>query len=123
MTVSDAIRTLDFSLPAYDSISSSKASVETVEGLSQEYAQKKEPAAAIAKKRKEPKVSSGSNPMASMLPSMNKSNTKASKPKPAPAARAPPKEKEERAPAVKTMDLSLPSYSDEARKEKSIFSI
>lgn len=119
MTLADEIKTLDFSLPSYDAISSSKASVETVEGLAEKYATQEEKPAPRAKAPKE--SSPGSNPMANVLPSMKKSNTKAPKPKPAPLPRE-KKEKEEREPVIKTMDLSLPSY-DAGTKEKSIFSL
>lgn len=123
MTVADEIKTLDFSLPSYDSISSSKASVGTVKGLAEEYKSEKDaPKGMPRKKTKEPKSSSGGgNPMASVLPSMNKSNTK--KPKPEKAAKVAPKEQEEKPLGVETMDLSLPSYSAGSGKEKSLFSI
>mmetsp|Transcript_11050 Transcript_11050/g.31491 ORF Transcript_11050/g.31491 Transcript_11050/m.31491 type:complete len:200 (+) Transcript_11050:84-683(+) len=122
MTLSDAIKTLDFSLPSYDAISSSKASVDTVEGLAEQYVQE---AVTVPsrKKTKEPKASSGGNPMGSLLPSMNKGTAKTPRAKPAPAPKPAPKEKEEKGPIIETMDLSLPSYDAGATREKSIFSI
>ena len=125
LTVSDEIKTLDFSLPSYDNISSSKASVENVDGLAQEYKPSQATKAPRAKKEKKPDGAPGSNPMAKVLPSMSKGP--ANKPKAAksaPASRPPPKEKEERGPVVETMDLSLPSSSGStAGREKSVFSI
>ena len=80
MLVADQIKTLDMSLPSYDSISNSKASVSNVEGLAESY----NPVGAATKvtsptKPKEP-ISGGGNPLGAILPSMNKSNTK--KPRP-----------------------------------------
>lgn len=124
MTISDEIKTLDFSLPSYDSIANSKASVNTVEGLAEQYVPKNDqPVVSSRKKSKEPKPAGGGNPMGSLLPSMNKSTTKTPKAKPAPAVRAAPKEKEEKPLGIETMDLSLPSYDAGSSKEKSIFSI
>jgi hypothetical protein len=115
------VKTLDFSLPSYDSISSSKASVSTVEGLAQDYKPESDaPRGMPRKKAKEPN-SGGGNPMGSLLPSMKKSNTKKPKENPAPTSRPAPKEKEEK--VVETMDLSLPSYSSSSDKGKNIFSI
>jgi hypothetical protein len=120
----EVLKTLDFSLPSYDSISSSKASVSTVEGLTEDYKPEKDaPTVKSRKKAKEPKSSSGGNPLGSVLPSMNKGAAKKAKPKAAPASRPEPKEKEEKSVEVETMDLSLPSYSSDSGKEKSIFSI
>jgi hypothetical protein len=122
LTVADAIKTLDFSLPSYDSISSSKASVETVEGLAEKYVTPETPRGMPRKPKAEQKASSGGNPMSAVLPSMNKSNVK--KPKAKPVPREAPKEKDEEDPVgVETMDLSLPSYSFNSGKEKSIFAL
>lgn len=126
MTIAEEIKTLDFSLPSYDSISSAKASVSTVEGLAEQYKSESDaPKGMSRKKPKEPKSSSGGggNPLGSVLPSMNKSNTKKPKAKPEPTSRSSPKEREEKQPEVETMDLSLPSYSAGSGKEKSIFSL
>lgn len=122
--MAEEIKTLDFSLPSYDAIANSKASVETVDGLAEKYLPEEAPRGMSRKtQKKEPKADSGgSNPMAAVLPSMKKSNVKKSKPKPAP--RASPKEGQDEKPlGVETLDLSLPSYSSSSGKDKSIFSI
>jgi hypothetical protein len=124
MILSDAIKTLDLSLPSYDSISSSKASVNTVESLAEQYVPEKEAVTGMSRKKaKEPKTSSGGNPLGSVLPSMNKGNTKTPRTKPAAAPKSAPKEKEDKGPVIETMDLSLPSYDVGVTKEKNIFSI
>lgn len=122
----DTIKTLDMALPSYDSISSSSASVETVEGLAQEFVEVPEARAPRKPKaKKEPSGGGGGNPLGGVLPSMNKgpknqSQNKKAAPKPKPAR----KEKEEKVPEYETMDLSLPSYSGgAAAREKSIFSL
>lgn len=121
LTLADDVKTLDFSLPSYDSISSSKASVETVEGLAQEYKEEKTPRAPKAKKAPKADGDNG-NPMASLLPSMNKGPANKPKAKSATTSKPPPRQKEEKAPVVETMDMSLPSY-ESTSKTKSVFSI
>jgi hypothetical protein len=118
------MRTLDMSLPSYDAISSSKASVETVEGLAEVVVPEKEaPKKREPKKKREP--SESGNPLGNLLPSMNKGNKEKAAPKPKEARVPKPKpapkekvEKEEKEPVVETMDMSLPSYSDSSTPSK-----
>jgi len=122
LTLSEAIKTLDFSLPSYDAIANSKASVETVDGLAEKYAQPETPRGMSRKPKPEPKESSGGNPLSAVLPSMKKSNVK--KPKTAkPASREATEKEDTDSVGVETMDLTLPSYSFSSGKEKSIFAI
>lgn len=122
LTLSEAIKTLDFSLPSYDAIASSKASVETVEGLAEKYAAPETPRGMPRKPKPVAKESSGDNPLSAVLPSMKKSNVK--KPKAAKPASQEATEKEDTdSVGVETMDLTLPSYSFSSGKEKSIFAL
>jgi hypothetical protein len=117
---------MDFELPSYSAISSSKASVANVEGLAKEYDVKEDKPKGMPRKKPEKKErdSEGGNPLGSMLPSMNKGNKKEPKPKPAPRERPAKKEKEEQEPMVDYMDLALPSYSENtAAKDKRMFSL
>lgn len=122
IVTSDAIKTMDFSLPSsYDTISDSKAKAV---GLSEQYVpENNAPPGVSRKKPKEPKASPGESPMSAVLPSMSKSTSKASKSKAPPAPRTVPNEKEEQEPTVETMDLSLPSYSNGSGKGKNMFSL
>jgi len=122
--LADAVKTLDFSLPSYDAISSSKASVETVQGLAETYATPAAPRGLPKKSKPEPKENSGKSPLAAVLPSMNKSNTKKPKEGEKSTAKESNRKKDEEARVtVETMDLSLPSYSAGAGREKSVFSL
>lgn len=119
-TISDEIKTLDMSLPSYDSISSSKASVGNVDELVEKY--NPEPSTPGMARKKKEKEGGGGNPLGSVLPSMNKSMTKKPKSKSA-TAKSAAKEKEDKAMEIKTMDLTLPSYSATQEREKSVFSL
>ena len=135
--LSEAIKTLDFSLPSYDKIASSKASVANVDGLAVEPLEQDDPKPVkVVKAKKVPQNegeprSTGSGVMTNFLPSMSKKG-----PLVAATTRA-PKEKKVDAPPRKTaaesieekkqekitiLDMSLPSYQDStAVKEKSAF--
>jgi len=122
MYLSDEIKTLDFSLPSYDAVNTLKTDEKAlgVEDVP-------EPSKTKLPKKKKEASSGGSNPMASVLPSMNKSGPlkKAKQPKEsAEKAKKPKKE----APAPKeeyeTMDFGLPSYSESTgAKQKSAFAL
>ena len=124
MYLSEEIKTLDMSLPSYDKASSLKADEQALGvEIPPEPVRKKAP----AKKKSEAGSGGGDSPLASVLPSMNKSgpSKKAAKPKKE-IAEKPKKAKPEPAPKVEfeTMDLGLPSYSDSTeKKEKSVFSL
>lgn len=121
--LSEEIKTLDFSLPSsYDSINSLKADEKALGVIDAP-----EPTAAKQPKKKSESNSGGNNPMGSVLPSMNKSGPKKSKPPKAAKEKAPkpqkapsPPKKEE----FETMDFALPSYKDNVGgKEKSVFAL
>jgi hypothetical protein len=128
----EEIKTLDMSLPTYDSINTLKSSAESEKALGVETppdAPSKGPSAA-PRKKKSSSAGGGGNPLGNVLPSMNKSVGKKSRSSGTataserPAA-APRRVKEEKAEdEIKTMDLSLPSYSEGIQsKEKSVFSL
>mmetsp|Transcript_4173 Transcript_4173/g.7685 ORF Transcript_4173/g.7685 Transcript_4173/m.7685 type:complete len:230 (-) Transcript_4173:191-880(-) len=112
--VADDIKTLDMSLPKYDSINTLKSSAESEKAMGVENPPEVSPKSSPAKKTNKSDGSSGSgggNPLASVLPSMNKSVGK--KPKPQKVEKGTRMEKEGgREEEYKTMDLSLPSYSE-----------
>mmetsp|Transcript_28840 Transcript_28840/g.61879 ORF Transcript_28840/g.61879 Transcript_28840/m.61879 type:complete len:217 (+) Transcript_28840:221-871(+) len=122
--LSEEIKTFDLSLPTYDSINSLKADEKAlgVEGAPEPTAKgKKQP-----KQKREPPGSSGNgNPMASVLPSMNKSGP-SKKPKPAKKSKEKAEQVDQAPPKLEyeTMDMGLPSYSDNTgTKTKSVFSL
>ena len=123
MYLSEEIKTLDFSLPSsYDSINSLKADAKALGVIDAP-----EPTAAKQPKKKSESSSGGNNPMGSVLPSMNKSGPKKSKP-PKAAKEKPPKPQKAPSPPKKeefeTMDFALPSYKDNVGgKEKSVFAL
>jgi hypothetical protein len=104
ITLAEAIKTLDMSLPSYGNISAATATVEA-----SEYKEEKPVKAPKPKREK----SEGGGAMGQFLPSMNKSG-----PKPKGSASAPgakkeraKKEKEDSGPSgVEFVDMSLPSY-------------
>jgi hypothetical protein len=109
--VSETIKVLDLSLPSYDAVKGSQASVETVEGLSAEL--KKEVSGAASQKRTV--VADSGN------------DDKASKKKEAAAAKAKAREEFEEetfgGKAVKIVDLALPKYEEStSQSRKSSFS-
>jgi hypothetical protein len=116
-----SVKTMDMSLPSYGSISDAKARLEA-----EEYKAVPEAASERAVRKSKPKkeaAEQGGNPMASLLPSMNKS-TKKKEPK---QRRGEEKEDEEddvsSYKGAKTMDMALPSYGDStATKERNAFS-
>lgn len=121
MYLSEEIKTFDLSLPSYDSINTLKVDDKA---LGVENAP--EPAARAKKGPKPKKESggdSGNSMLSSVLPSMNKSGPKpkvAKKPKPEKPSKSAPAAKEE----FETMDLSLPSYSENTgSKGKDFFAI
>jgi hypothetical protein len=115
------IKTLDMSLPSYGSISDAKARLEAEEYDPVPDASVGRAARKNKPTKKEAGEQGGNNPMASLLPSMNKS-IKKKEPK-----QRRPKEEEDDGPSfegIKTMDMSLPSYGDStASKERSGFSL
>jgi len=123
MYLSDEIKTLDFSLPSYDAVNTLKTDGKAlgVEDVPEPSAKTKLP------KKKKEASSGGSNPMASVLPSMNKSGPKKKAKQPKEAAEKAKKPQKE-APAPKeeyeTMDFGLPSYSESTgAKQKSVFAL
>ena len=117
----DEIKTLDLSLPSYDKVNTLKADQQAlgVEDLPEP--KSKGPP---AKKKASAGSGGGNSPLGSVLPSMNKSGP-SKKPK-APKEEKPKKAKPEPQPKqeYETMDLGLPSYSDNtATRGKSAFSI
>ena len=114
------MKTMDMELPSsYSDISDAKASSKTL--VIVEETPKAPPAAKSRKKESSDSSSSGS-PMGALLPSMNKSVGKESKPK---ATRSKPAaEKEEKQPKTETVDMSMPSYGESAAvKSKGTFSL
>eukprot|EP00525_Craspedostauros_australis_P009710 CAMPEP_0198109678 /NCGR_PEP_ID=MMETSP1442-20131203/1740_1 /TAXON_ID= /ORGANISM="Craspedostauros australis, Strain CCMP3328" /LENGTH=113 /DNA_ID=CAMNT_0043765449 /DNA_START=348 /DNA_END=689 /DNA_ORIENTATION=+ len=113
---------MDMGLPSYGTISNPKANSET---LTTEYEEPKEAKVKKERSKPSPKDDSdeGENPLAFVLPSMNKSNKKPAKAAPAPSAPKPKAEKES-SPQYEIVDFSLPSYSGETgAKQKSVFSL
>lgn len=125
--VAENIKIVDTSLPSYDSIIPLKFSTEGGKGLGVENllegATKGSPAA-----RK--KLASGGgvasdgegNPLGNLLPSMNNKPRSPGATSSAPKKRSTSVIEEKQEDAIKTMDLSLPSYSEGTRaKEKNAF--
>jgi hypothetical protein len=129
----DDVKTMDLSLPSYDSINTLKSSeAERGLGVENPSASSSSSKSPVTKKSSRSSSSSssggGGNPLGSILPSMNKSVTK----KPM----APKSDKVDGTKrggststaaddaGIKTMDLSLPSYSDNTKAaEKGMFSL
>jgi hypothetical protein len=139
----ETIKTLDLSLPSYDSINTLKSNSETAKGLGVENpTSSNDPTAAavvVAAPRKKKSSSVGSsgggsfnsNPLSNVLPSMNKmsgdkkpqssSTTTTTRTTRTNERRV---QEEKNQDEVKTMDLSLPSYSEGVQsKERSIFAL
>ncbi|KAL3893238.1 MAG: hypothetical protein SGARI_008298 [Bacillariaceae sp.] len=124
----DEIKTLDMSLPSYGAINTLKSGADTDKGMGVEA-----PIEPVGKKAKPAKKKAasgggggGGNPLGNVLPSMNKSVGKKPRNTETASAERPAKrvkeEKEED--EIKTMDLSLPSYSEGTQaKDKSAFSL
>jgi hypothetical protein len=115
MYISETLKTFDMSLPSYGSISDAKARLEA-----EEYEPVPDAASGRPVRKSKPQKEAGEqggNPMASLLPSMNKS-TKKKEPK----QRRPKEEEEEDGPSsfegIKTMDMSLPVYGDSSTATK-----
>lgn len=129
----EEIKTLDMSMPTYDSINTLKSSAESEKALGVENPPEtpsKGPAAPRKKKSSGGGGGGGGNPLGNVLPSMNKSVGK--KPRStgtatAASERPPRRVREEKADdddEIKTMDMSLPSYAEGVRgKEKSAFAL
>ena len=117
--ISDEIKTIDMSLPSYDSVNTLKTDEKAL-GF--------EDAPETKKSQPKKKSSGDSGGMGSLLPSMNKSGP-SNKAKPAKAAKKPAEKKakkpvEEPKVEYETMDMALPSYSDStAVKERSVFAL
>ena len=136
LLLSDTIKTLDFSLPSYDKIANSKASVANVDGLAVEPLEPDDPKPVKVVKEKKAVSNDGetsSNVMTTFLPSMSKkgplvaamTTTKAPKEK---KVNAPPRKtaaeaiEEKKQEKITIVDMSLPSYQDStATKEKCAF--
>mmetsp|Transcript_62619 Transcript_62619/g.152448 ORF Transcript_62619/g.152448 Transcript_62619/m.152448 type:complete len:232 (+) Transcript_62619:189-884(+) len=133
----DDVKTMDLSLPTYDSINTLKSS-DAERGLGVENPSPPSSSggssSGVSKKKKSFSSGGGGggggNPLGSVLPSMNKSVTK--KPKTPKSEGSSNKKFRSSSPAtaddddsgIKTMDLSLPSYSDSAKTaSKSVFSL
>ncbi|KAL3923111.1 MAG: hypothetical protein SGILL_001839, partial [Bacillariaceae sp.] len=125
------IKTLDLSLPSYGAINTLKMDSDAEKAMGVENPPEEKARGPAPKKKSSSgggRSGGGGNPMAKVLPSMNKSVTKKSRSSgsTATASERPTKrvkeDKEED--EIKTMDLSLPSYSDTtAGKEKSAFAL
>mmetsp|Transcript_8814 Transcript_8814/g.18301 ORF Transcript_8814/g.18301 Transcript_8814/m.18301 type:complete len:215 (-) Transcript_8814:170-814(-) len=122
--LSDEIKTIDFSMPTYDSINTLKQDDKAlgVEDLPETRSAPK------SKPKKKSEGSSGGGGLGSVLPSMNKSGPSAKKPKPPKAKKEVEKSKKAAKPEPKaefeTMDMALPSYSENAAApERSIFAL
>jgi hypothetical protein len=119
----DEIKTLDMSLPSYGAINTLKGSAEKDKGMGVENL----PEAADKSRPSKKNAAISGNPLGNVLPSMNKSAGK--KPRSLGTATAaterPAKRiKEEKEDEIKTMDMSLPSYSDGTQgKVKSAFAL
>jgi len=123
--MAEEIQTFDLSLPSYDSINTLKTTEESKKALGVEIPTGKSTAKAGNKnktKQKRDDEDTGNNPMSSILPSMNKSSLKKSKPqKTVEKASKPDKDQNQK---YETMDMSLPSYSTNTKpEEKDFFSI
>lgn len=120
--LSDEIKTIDLSLPSYDSINTLKADDKAL-GVEDTPEPK-------SRTKSQPKQKSDGNSggLGSVLPSMNKSGP-SNKPKPAKAKKEQvekPKKPVKAEPKVEyeTMDMALPSYSESSTtKERSVFSL
>lgn len=132
--IAEEIKTLDMSLPTYDSINTLKTSAETAKALGVETPPEEKATAAPRKKKSSSSGGGGGggggNPLANVLPSMNKSVVRKSRntgQATATTTNERPKRVKEEKPAedeIKTMDLSLPSYSEGVQgKEKSAFAL
>lgn len=133
--IAEEIKTLDMSLPTYDSINTLKTSAETAKALGVETPPDEKAAAAPRKKKSSSSGGGGGgggggNPLANVLPSMNKSVVKKSRNTGQATATTtnerPKRVKEEKTAEdeIKTMDLSLPSYSEGVQgKERSAFAL
>ena len=134
----DEIKTMDMSLPTYDSINTLKSSdAERGLGVENPSPSSSSGGSSSGGGRKKKSSSSGGgggggggNPLGSVLPSMNKSVTKKPKtPKSEGSSNkgsrsSSPASKDDDDSGIKTMDLSLPSYSDSAKTaSKSVFSL
>jgi hypothetical protein len=118
------IKTFDLSLPSYDSINTLKITDEKALGIENPSGKD----ATISSKEKKTKQkrdggdNTGNNPLANVLPSMNKSAVKKSKPQKTVEKASKPGKGENS--EYETMDMSLPSYSSNTEsKEKDFFSI
>jgi hypothetical protein len=129
--LAEEIKTLDLSLPTYDTINTLKSNAETNKALGVESppdAPSKDPAASRKKKKSSAGGSGGGgNPLSNVLPSMSKSVDKKRRPssqtseRPAAVRRIQEEKTEDE---VKTMDLSLPSYAEGIQtRERSIFAL
>lgn len=136
--VSEEIKTLDLSLPSYDSINTLKSSAATERGLGVENPtlpeEKKATTKSSKKTSKNENQSSGDggNPFSAVLPSMNKSvvkKTSAKGNKSNENTNAKAEKATNNSPfggkdEIETMDFSLPSYGDGTKtKEKGIFAL
>ena len=116
--LSDEIKTIDLSLPSYDSVNTLKTNEKAL-GFEDTPESKSQP---------KKKSSGDSGGMGSLLPSMNKSGP-SNKAKPAKVAKKPEKAKkapvkEEPKAEYETMDMALPSYSEGTKtKERSVFAL
>lgn len=123
--MAEEIKTFDLSLPSYDSINTLKITEETEKALGVETPTGKSTAKASKKnktKQKRDNEDTGNNPLSSILPSMNKTSVKKSKPQKT-AEKASKPEKDQKL-KYETMDMSLPSYSTNTKpEEKDFFSI
>jgi hypothetical protein len=122
--VSEEIKTLDLSLPKYDSINTLKSSADSERGLGFEDVPEPRSKASPARKAKSSTDGGGGggNPLASVLPSMNKSVGK--KPKPQKSEKPVQREKDVEDVKYKIVDTSLPSYSESTEgKGKSAFAL
>ncbi|MGK3734215.1 MAG: hypothetical protein ACI8RD_012654 [Bacillariaceae sp.] len=120
------IKTFDLSLPSYDSINTLKITDEKALGVENPSPEKDTAKASKVKKTKQKRDggdnTGNNNPLANVLPSMNKSVVKKSPQKTVEKASKPLKD--EPSFEYETMDMSLPSYSTNTEaKEKDFFSI
>jgi len=129
LQVSEAIKTLDFSMPSYDKISNYKASISNVDGLAVEPLEQEEVKPEKVTKAKAPAKEGGSF-ASGFLPSMSKKgpmSVSANKPAKKMKVEAPRKSaaeliEEKKQEKITIVDLNLPSYQEStAAKEKSAF--
>jgi len=121
--MAEEITTFDLSLPSYDSINTLKITEESKKALGVETPTEKRTATASNTKKTKQKRDDQStgNPMASVLPSMNKNVGKKSKPQKTVKASKPEKEQNLK---VESVDMTFPSYSTNTKpEEKNVFSI